>query len=162
MSNRNLLIVDGNHDERKRAAEALRERVGCVVLEAGSCAEAAEMIASSEVALLATHPFLPSREGFELVRRAHADNPNIVAIAAIPEHERSLVTEALQIGVFFHVQTPYDLSELVITVARGLRYHELQVYHRDEPGGTRRSSGFQGIIGMSPPMQHLFKLLNLQ
>jgi len=159
MSTRNLLIVDENRDERQRAAAALRERVGCVVLEAETLAEAAETIATQEVAILVTTPFLPGREGFELVRRAHADNPNVVAIAAIPEQERRLATEALQIGVFFHVLTPYDLSELVITVARGLRHHELQVYHREEPRRTRRSSGFQGIIGESPPMKHLYDLV---
>ncbi|PLY12477.1 MAG: sigma-54-dependent Fis family transcriptional regulator [Desulfuromonas sp.] len=159
MSTRNLLIVDENRDERLRAAEALRERVGCVVLEADTVAEATEMLATHEVAVLVTPPFLPGRDGFELVRRAHADNPQIVAIAAIPEQERKLATEALQIGVFFHIQTPYDLSELVITVARGLRHHELQIYHREEPGKTRRSSGFQGIIGESSPMRHLFDLI---
>ena len=159
MSSRNLLIVDENRDERQRAAAVLRERVGCVVLEAETVAEATEMIASHEVAILVTTPFLPGRDGFELVRRAHDDNPNIVALAAIPEQERRLATEALQVGVFFHVQTPYDLSELVITVARGLRHHELQVYHREEPGGTRRSSGFQGIIGESTPMKHLYDII---
>jgi len=159
MGKRNLLIVDDNLDERQRAAATLRDRAGCVVLEAGSCAEAAEVLATHDVALLITRPFMPGREGFELVRRAHAENPHIIVIAAIPEHERALAIEALQIGVFFHVQTPYDMSELVIATARGLRHHDLQVYHRDEPGGTRRSEGFQGILGETPVMRHLYDLI---
>ncbi len=159
MSKRNLLIVDDNLEERQRVAAALRDRVGCVVLEAGSCAEAAEMLATHNVAILVTRPFLPGREGFELVRRAHAENPQVIAIAAIPAQERQLVVEALQIGVFFHVQIPYDISELIITAARGLRYHEMQVYHREDPGGTRRSEGFQGIIGETQVMRHLYDLI---
>jgi len=159
MSKRNLLIVDDNQDERQRAAATLRDKAGCVVLEAGSCSQASEILATHDITILITTPFLPAREGFELVRRAHVSNPQIVAIAAIPDSERQLVTEALQVGVFFHVATPYDFSELVITVARGFRYHELQVYHREEPGGTRRSTGFQGIIGESQPMLHLFDLI---
>jgi len=159
VSKRNLLIVDDRQEDRQRAAAALRDRVGCVVFEAGSCTEAAEILATHDVAMLITRPFLPRRDGFELVRRAHAEMPHLIAVAALPESERQLVVEALQIGVFFHVQTPYDLSELVITVARGLRYYDMQVYHRDDAGGTRRSEGFQGIIGDTPEMLQLYDLI---
>ena len=117
------------------------------------------MLATHEVVMLITSPFLPGRGGFELVRRAHEENPHLVAIAAIPEQERQLAVEALQIGVFFNVQTPYDISELVISVARGLRFYEMQVYHREEHGRTRRRSGFKGVIGESQPMKHLYEVV---
>ncbi|NLC71789.1 MAG: sigma-54-dependent Fis family transcriptional regulator [Desulfuromonadaceae bacterium] len=159
MSLRTILLVDGNQHERERVVVPLRKEIDCVVLEADSPEKALEIVEKEKISLLLTEMFLPRKEGLELIRKVQKVNPEVVSMAIIPLNNRELEVEALKLGVFFYIHTPYDFSEAVIAASRALRFNDLKLHGEARGMQIRKKDGFFGIIGKAPPMEKLYRLV---
>ena len=155
-----ILLVDSNQTERERLAAMLRKEIGGVVLEANNATEAFDILEKEDVGLVIADVFLPQKnDGITFFKTVHKKTPHIVTMASVPFMEREIISEVLKIGVFFYINKPYDFNEAVIASSKGLNHFELSVHHERRGPKIRKTEGFHGIIGNSPKMQKLFRLI---
>ncbi len=154
-----ILLVDSDRRSREALAAALREEIGCVVLEADKVANALEIIDKGSVHLLITELFPPQNEGIDIVKRTHKINPEITIIPVIPAGNRDLITKMLQLGSFFYINSPYDYSEAVIVASRALKHAAVHPDKKKAGPKVRKTEGFHGIIGKAKCMLQLFDFI---
>ena len=156
---RTILLVDGNRHERERVAIPLRKEIDCIVLEADTPEEALEIIEKEKVSLLLTDVFLPNKEGLELMKKVQKMDPEVVPMAIVPLHNREMEVEVLKMGAFFYIHTPYDFSEAVIAASRALTFYDFRAHGEPRGAQVRKKDGFFGIIGGSPVIENLFRIV---
>jgi DNA-binding NtrC family response regulator len=157
---RSILLVIGNKTDREKLAVLLRDRNDCLVLEAGNPEQALQIVSNEDVNVMLTDLFLPHKAGIDLLKQLNQANPQLVALAGLPENNRDARIEALKAGAFFCIHTPYDPEEVVIATSRAFRHIDFLMEGEQRGRRTRKTEGFQGIIGNSPKMQKLFQCID--
>jgi DNA-binding NtrC family response regulator len=157
---RSILLVIGNKTDREKLAVLLRDRNDCLVLEAGNPEQALQIVSNEDVNVMLTDLFLPHKAGIDLLKQLNQANPQLVSLAGLPENNRDARIEALKAGAFFCIHTPYDPEEVVIATSRAFRHIDFLMEGEQRGRRTRKTEGFQGIIGNSPKMQKLFQCID--
>jgi PAS domain S-box-containing protein len=120
LSGVNVLVVDDQADARDLIARILSD-AGATVSVAPSADEALARISAGRFDVLLSDIGMPEADGFELLRRVRALDPELggripaIALTAFSRSEDR--TRALRAGFSVHVSKPVDPSELVATVA---------------------------------------------
>jgi two-component system cell cycle sensor histidine kinase/response regulator CckA len=120
---RSVLVVDDAAIVRRLAYRLLAE-AGYRVFEAGSAAEALEVMSMSRgrVELVLIDVVMPEVNGVDLARMIREISPGarIVFMSAFPAEV--LVQEGLRDAKVQFLAKPFTREELLVTVARGLAY----------------------------------------
>ncbi len=116
-----LCVDDESHV--LRALNRVLTRFGCRVLEAGSAAEALEILAVERVEVLICDEAMPGMRGVELLRKARAVSPGTVRVL-LTAHccDEDVVVPAVNQGQIFRLLAkPWDDEEVrqVVTDALG-------------------------------------------
>jgi len=154
-----VLLVEPDQAAREKVAAALRQEVGCVVFEAANPDEARVTLDERDITLLLVNVDLKDGAGLELLKEVRVKDPMIVTIAALPYEVRDLVVEVAKCGALHHVFLPYDATETVIAVAKGLRYYDANANRQKQGSKIRKSESFYGMVGVSPEIQKVFRMI---
>ena len=154
-----VLLVDSNQGAREEVAAALRQDVGCIVCEASSLAEARRVLDERDITLVLVNVELNGESGIDLLKEVRSKDPMVVTVAAVPYDARELVVEVAKCGALHHVFLPYNATEAVIAVAKGLRYYDAQSNRQKSGSRIRKSESFYGMVGVSSKTQQLFRVI---
>jgi two-component system nitrogen regulation response regulator GlnG len=101
---------------------------------------------------------MPGGSGLELTSRALAspDAPSVVVMTA--EATMKNAVEAMRRGAFDYLTKPFDLKEVESLVARIVEYRRQTAAARSDSRGAK-PLGTDEIVGRSPAMQEVFKLI---
>lgn len=146
-----VLVVDDEADIRELLELSL-VRMGLGVVLAGTIAEAKRKLIPGTVDLCLTDMRLPDGDGLELVR--HISTQSIdVPVAVITAHgSTETAVSALKSGAFDYLTKPLSLDQL-----RTLVKSALAVPAR--PGAAQLSTSAPEILGESPPIAHVRRLI---
>jgi two-component system, NtrC family, response regulator PilR len=149
MSSPRILVVDDEADLRE-LLEITLLKMGLDVDSAGTVAQARELLARHQYALVLTDMRLPDGLGLELVREVNANHKNtpIAVVTAYGSAENAVV--ALKAGAFDYVTKPVVLEDLRIMVRSALKLLEAPAVAQERGG-----AGDSSLIGESPAMQGL-------
>ena len=125
-----ILVVDDVGVVRKAAFHLLSE-AGYRVFEAGSAAEALEVLATSRqpIDLAMIDVVMPDVSGVDLVRVIHEEWPNVRVLFMSAHPAEILVREGLDHAGVFFLAKPFTRSELMDKVAAVLRTHPARDSH---------------------------------
>ncbi len=101
---------------------------------------------------------MPRMDGLEVLQRVKESHPDIDVIMVTGLHEIEAAVKAMKLGAFDYLPKPFEPAELQMAVARAFeRRHLLQenLSLKSEHARYR----FDNIIGSSPAMQNVFKLV---
>jgi DNA-binding NtrC family response regulator len=152
-----LLIVDSNSQSRHLLSEMLGVQ-GYAVATAENSRAAIHQIETRRPHLIILDLSVPDVGGpslLQFVRSGHRDIPVIVTGSADSVEP---VVAALRSGAFDFLVKPLQADELMGTIERAL---EGTSHHRDMAalGQQARETGLGAIVGNSPPMQEMYKLI---
>jgi two-component system, NtrC family, response regulator AtoC len=147
-----VLIIDDEETARNFVGEALKD-AGYQTLEAGSLAEAREIIKIGEADIILLDVMLPDGSGLSLLDAIALENPSPPVILITAFGEIDTAVEAMKKGAVDFLQKPLDLERLQQAVARSSEI----VTMRREIDLFRRASGGQVemIVGETPAMKKL-------
>ena len=149
-----LLIVDDELSARyalRRAFEA-----GYRVLEAGSVAEAREVLDRDRPEVVLLDYSLPGEDGLSFLRDV-AGVPDAPAFIMITAHgSERVAVEAMKAGAYDYLAKPYDLDELRLLVERAVERQQLRSEVRDLRERLAAEGRFGRMIGASAIMRELF------
>jgi DNA-binding NtrC family response regulator len=159
-----VLVAD---DERGicEALSAVLAREGYQALIAGTGEEALDLVAREHPAVVLLDVQLPGMDGLETLCRIKADWPATVVVVMTAYGTVGTAMEAMRAGAFEYLGKPLELQPLRILLRRALAHAQAAVQgpegNTDAVPALAASSAEPGLIGQSPAMQEVFKLMSL-
>ena len=163
-----VLVVD---DEKNITfvVQAMLERERFETLVFNHSGEALEAIASEEIDLVITDLYMPGPGGLEILQYCQQNFPQlpVVVITAFGTVEAAVA--ALKKGAFDFITKPFDQEELLGVVKKAVatyrqRMKEPIIFFAPSPGATApagvAAAGISSMIGTSPQMQEIFKVIS--
>jgi DNA-binding NtrC family response regulator len=153
------LVVDDDEAVRKTCCE-IAAGMGFAVLGAESATAARAILKHQRIDLLLLDLKLPGGGGLPLleqVKMLHPDTAVIVmtAFATVPS-----AVEAMRIGAGDYLTKPFALEELTTVLERAGQRHHIDVQSRLLRERLRTQKGMGGLVGRSPEMEKLYRILS--
>jgi len=101
---------------------------------------------------------MPKMDGIEVLRRVKEARPDIDVIMVTGLHEITTAVKAMKLGAFDYLPKPFEPEELEMTVARAFD-RRIALHGGAGPGDEESQYHFENIIGDSPAMQAVFRLV---
>ena len=158
---KHILIVDDEPSMRQNIVE-LMESEGYNYSEAGQGEEAISLVKRIIPDLVLLDINLPQRNGLSVLSEIQKLFPKlpVIIFTAFGTSERAI--EAMKLGAFDYIEKPFELDEFLLTIKRALDYSELLdelKQLRFQVQDISSSLASDQIIGRSPQMQEIFKLI---
>ncbi len=156
--NANILVVDDELSMRE-LLELMLTRSGYEVDCAGSGRDALSLIQKNNYDLLLCDMRLGDITGLDVLKAAKQKNSNTVAIMISAYASTENAVEAMNLGAYDYVPKPFDNVELKATIAKALEIKNLEAEKEVLDGELEKSIHFGKIVGSSPRMTHIYKMV---
>ncbi len=153
-----LLVVDDELSMRE-LLEYLFIKEGYRVDCAESGAQAIKMQDKTTYDLIVCDIRLGDITGLDVLRAAKAKHPNIVVIMISAYVTTEVAVEAMNEGAYDYVPKPFDNDELLETIARALKLRTLERESKSLRNDLKKNLHFGRIVGNSPAMMHIYRLI---
>ena len=121
--------------------------------------EALRKIEASDYDVLILDIMMPNIDGMEVLRRAKETHPDIDIIMITGLSQIETAVRAMKLGAFDYLPKPFDPDELKLVVQRAFERRQL-LGGNSIPGSAVSSRyHFENIIGSSPQMQNVYRLI---
>lgn len=130
MSNERILIVDDEEMVRKLLRRKLSME-GYSCQEAGSAEEALVKLKNGPVELVLLDIRMPGKSGIELLAELKVGYPDTAVIMATAVAGTSIAIRCMKNGAYDYLTKPFNLEEVVLSVARALEKRRLELVNRD-------------------------------
>ena len=155
-----ILIVDDEENIRFTLHELLRrEGQGYVIDEAGDGVAALEKVRQNRYALVIMDIRMPRMDGIAALREIRTIDPDVIVVLITVHGTQKLAMEALQIGAYDYFTKPFELTEVRIVVRRAIEKARLLRMLDQMRRQEMQRYSFDRIVGQSPSMQDVFRLL---
>jgi DNA-binding NtrC family response regulator len=153
-----LLLADDDADFRGSAARRFRRR-GFNVEEAASGDEALALLnkRSFDVALL--DMMMPGLSGVEVLDRIAAESRDLEVILLTGQGTIDSAVKAMKLGACDYLTKPFPLAELEVLIEKAWERSRLKKENRQLKAVLERSQSQPEIVGQSPAMRTLFRLI---
>jgi len=118
-----ILIVDDEEPIRRLLSMYLSAHYTCVTAQ--SAEEATELMGTNFFNLVMSDIRMPGASGLELCQLVHKMCPESVVLMVSGMTDFQYAIEAMRQGAFDYVTKPFDLSQVMMSVERALRYQAL-------------------------------------
>ena len=153
-----ILVVDDEQSMREML-DYLLSKQGYQVSCAESGKRAIEMLDEDRFDLMICDIKLGDITGLDVLRASKAKNPEIVVIMISAYVTTEMAVEAMNEGAYDYVPKPFDNDELNATVANALEMKTLEQEKESIDDQLKKTIHFRKIVGTSPAMMHIFKLI---
>jgi len=154
--NGTVLIAEDEPTARISLTELLEGR-GYRVIQAedGAAALSALMERRFDAGLLDVR--MPGIDGLAVLKRARESGIDVPVIVMTAHGDSGTVIEAMRLGAYDYIAKPLDFEQLILQLDRA-------VAHRNVSNSAVRQDGKEtaaapAIVGYSPAMQHVYKLI---
>ena len=121
--------------------------------------EALEKVAEKEYDMLILDIMMPKMSGMEVLQRVKETHPDIDVIMITGLNQIETAVEAMKLGAFDYLPKPFDPEELEMVVERALERRQLLQENVNLKREVSARYSFENIIGSSPPMQNVYRLI---
>ncbi len=155
-----LLVVDDEEIVRDFFIEALSRR-NAVVTTCKDGVEAKELLEKDPFDMIITDIKMPNMNGMELLKYVIGFHPTIPVIMLTAFGTIEGAVDAMRAGAFNYLQKPItDLNKLDMVLRPALQYRLLLVENQQLRNELSDRYSFDKLVGPSPEMQRIFKLLS--
>ena len=153
-----ILIVDDEVATRNLCRDVAAD-AGLQVYVAPTTEEALEILDQYPVDIVVTDLQVPQLGGLELLKRTRANNAEIAVMVLTQYGTIATAIEATRLGATDYVTKPFHVEEMRAKLDRLIHSIEMDEENRLMREELRSRPGFGGLIGMSPRMQRVYKLI---
>ncbi|HXF10477.1 MAG TPA: sigma-54 dependent transcriptional regulator, partial [Desulfuromonadaceae bacterium] len=153
-----VLVVDDEKNMRASLQTMLKDE-GYAVRTIESAEQALELLEREEFFMAITDARLGGITGYEFLKRLHARWPGLPVLMITAYATPKLAVEAIQSGAIDYLAKPFAPEELLHAVARCAERHRLLRENAALRSRNDQSFGLEQIVGESPRMRDLRKLI---
>jgi len=154
----NLLIVDDEVATRNLCNDVALE-AGLHVHTSETTEQALDILDQYPIDIVVTDLKIPQIGGLALIKKIREGNPQVSIIVLTQYGTIETAIEATRLGAADYVTKPFHIEELRTKLDRLVRSIELDQENRLLREQLRSRPGFGGLIGVSPRMQRVYKLI---
>jgi DNA-binding NtrC family response regulator len=158
MSREKILVAEDDRTARVSLAELL-EGQGFEVLLAETGTQAESLLSENEADLALLDIRMPGADGLTVLRNARARSSDTALIIMTAHGDSTTAIEAMKAGAFDYVLKPIDFQLLLQQIERALEHRRLLREQKHTAPGSKVPSAAAAIVGQSPVMQHIYKLI---
>jgi len=154
-----ILVVDDEEIVIRSCLRILGEDADKEVEAVQDGLEALRKIDENHYDVLILDIMMPKMDGLEVLRRVKETHPDIDVIMVTGLSQIETAVKSMKLGAFDYLPKPFDPDELKLVVKRALERRQLlqeNVELRSEVSSKYR---FENIIGASPQMQNVYRLI---
>ncbi|HUN64408.1 MAG TPA: sigma-54 dependent transcriptional regulator [Candidatus Sulfotelmatobacter sp.] len=153
-----LLVVDDDEHIRE-VCRTVATDTGMRVRDVGTAEEALELLEQLSVDILLTDLRLPGTSGLELLKRVTVTHPDVAVVMLTQYGTIDSAVQATRMGAADYVTKPFRVEELRARLEQVAHAVELKRENRLLREQVRTRPGFGGLIGMSPRMERVYKMI---
>jgi DNA-binding NtrC family response regulator len=153
-----VLIVDDENTTRTLCRDVVAES-GLRTRLASTTEQALEIMDQFPVDIVITDLKVPEMGGLELLKRVREAYQRTAVIVLTQYGTIESAVEATRMGAADYVTKPFHIPELRTKLDRVVRSLELDQENRLLREQLRTRPGFGGLIGLSPKMQRVYRLI---
>ena len=150
-----ILVVDEDNSLRKACCE-IAAGMGFMALSAGSMPEALAVLSGQPVEMLLLDLKLPGGGGLKLLGEVKALYPRTGIVVMTAFATVASAVEAMRLGAIDYLTKPFALEELI----RVLEESSRSLSYVGERRADRTQTGLSGMIGSSPEMEKVYRILS--
>jgi len=154
----NLLVVDDDEHIRE-LCRTVGTEAGMKPFDVSTAEEALEMLELTSVDILLTDLRLPGTNGLELLRKVTVTYPDVAVVMLTQYGTIDSAVQATRMGAADYVTKPFRVEELRARLEQVAHAVELKRENRLLREQVRTRPGFGGLIGMSPRMERVYKMI---
>ena len=154
-----LLVVDEDDGVRNACAEIARS-MHFAVVTARDAESAEKVLAHQKMDMILLDLKSPGMGALRLLEEVKTLHPETVVIVMTAFATVSSAVEAMRIGAGDYLTKPFAMEELVTTLGRAGNARELDVESRKLREKLRTQKGASHLIGQSPEMEKLYRILS--
>ena len=153
-----ILIVDDDKNLRYSFRTVMRKE-GYEVEEAPDGPSAIDAVSDRNFDAVVMDIRMPGMSGLEAFTHIHSEHPKLPVIITTAYGSTETAIEAMRLGAYDYVLKPFDVHELKRIIASAVDDSRLMRETVRLPDEPRDGSGGVRIIGSSPAMQEVYKLI---
>jgi two-component system response regulator HydG len=154
-----VMVVDDDEAVRKACCE-IASRLGCVVVGAGNATAAQAILKDHQIDLILLDLKLPGGGGMALLEQVKMLHPETAVVVMTAFATVSSAVEAMRIGASDYLTKPFALEDLTLVLERAGQRHHMDVQSRQLRERLRTQQGMGGLVGQSPEMEKLYRILS--
>jgi len=155
----NLLIVDDERAIRESCREAAQQ-LGFNTFTAEHAAAAYRLLESRSIDIVVLDMRLPgTASGLEVLQEIRKRRPDAQIIVVTAYATVQSAVQAMKIGAYDYVTKPFTLEELRLLLERAAGHLKLTAENRLLREKVKAHQGFGNIIGRSPEMEKLYRII---
>ncbi|CAN5547818.1 hypothetical protein BH10ACI4_BH10ACI4_35260 [soil metagenome] len=154
-----VMVVDDDAELRQTCAE-VAAAMGCAVVQAESVPAAEAILRVRKLDLLLLDLRLPGGGGLALLEQVKALYPETAVVVMTAFATVSSAVEAMRIGAGDYLTKPFAVDDLRTVIDRAgqrVQFHEESRRLRER---LRTNRGMGGLVGQSPEMEKLYRILS--
>ena len=121
--------------------------------------EALRKVSDNDYDVLILDIKMPKIDGMEVLQRIKEAHPDIDVIMMTGLHEIETAVQAMKLGAFDYLPKPFDPEEFALVVLRAFERRRLMQENLTLKNEVSTKYRFENIIGSSPPMQNVYRLI---
>jgi DNA-binding NtrC family response regulator len=155
-----VLVVDDEITMIQITSELLRAE-GHEVFPCNNVEAALNVLENQKPELVITDLYLEKSKpvGLTVLSKARALNPPPVVIVITGFATVQTAVEAMKTGAFDYLQKPFNLEDFKLTIRRALSYNQAVSENAYLKKQLKHQYRFDQIVGLSPKMQEVFKMV---
>lgn len=153
-----VLVVSEEQGVLPTLADALRMR-GYRVLTATGGSNALSLLKRETIHVVLTDLKMRRLSGLDILRKAHAVDPDIAVIVMTRYGSIPSAVEAMRCGAYDYLTKPVNLHELEVVVQRAVGQLEVNAEVRELRRRLDIEYGFENLIGNSLAMRRIYRTI---
>ncbi len=153
-----ILIVD-DEEIVIRSCRRILDGDEYLVDSAQSGQEALRKVDESDYDIVVLDIMMPGMDGLEVLQQVKEQHPGVDVIMVTGLSQIKTAVQAMKLGAFDYLPKPFDPDELKHVVERALERRRLLEENRSLKSEVDSKYRFENIIGSSPAMQGVYRLI---
>ena len=154
-----ILIVDDEADMRTMLKQLFERKGPYSVITSGSPIEGLKIVKEWHPDVLVTDVRMQEMDGIELLKRVLAVEPYCSTVVITGFGTVEMAVEAIKLGAYDFLEKPFDNTKVLHTVKRAVERTRLLKENARLSRAVCTEYDFHGIIGSSPAIQGVKKLI---
>lgn len=153
-----ILIVDDDPGMRYSINRML-EGQGFLISSAKNGTEALKLFFAENPDLVIMDIKMPGQSGLDVLRQIKEQDPKALIILMTAFGTTETAIEAMKFGAFDYILKPFDIPQMRAMVERALEVSRMMKKMVAYPDRPEAGAGVEAIVGSSPAMQQIYKMI---
>lgn len=151
------VLVAEDEEAARTSLVALLEAEGFRVLSAENGTNALSLTLHEEPDAVLLDIRMPGIDGLSVLRQALSGGSNSTFLVMTAFGDSKTAIEAMKVGAFDYLSKPLEFEQVLAQLKRAIEHRKLS--RKVRPAGQQEERNGLAMVGYSPPMQRVYKLI---